>query len=186
MRQGITSSCCPEPRRKLPVFMAKLGTVRRGERMAVPEELLGAISAPGGGRVALVVGAGCSIEAPTGIPAARHCSGEIHRRLVADGVLQDGECDDPEDLSHVADAVHHKTGAQGPVVQRLCERYPLKLACPNEGHLIAAAMLSEGVIGAIVTLNFDLALSNALSQLGVDTVGIIECTEDLGTKQRTI
>ena len=148
--------------------------------MALPEELLRAVSSPGGGKIAIVVGAGCSVEAPTSVPVARVCSVEVHRRLVADGVLLDGDCADPTDLSLVADAVFGKKKSQRDVVELLREQYDLKLAPPNDGYRIAAAMLCEGAVSSVVTLNFDLALSNALSELGAgQMVGVIECPEDL-------
>lgn len=154
--------------------------------MALPAELLQAVSSRGGGKIALVLGAGCSVENPTCIPAARQCSEEIHGSLVADGVLQDGDCPDPGDLSLVAEAVFVKTGSQRDVVARLCERYGLKLATPNDGYLIAAAMLYEGAISSVITLNFDLALSHALADLGAgNNVGVIECPHDL-SKQKII
>ena len=111
--------------------------------MALPTELLQAISSPGGGKVAIVVGAGCSVEAPTSVPVSSVCSREIHRRLVADGVLQNGQCKDPADLSLVSDAVFLKRNSQRDVVERLREQYDLKLAPPNRGYCIAAAMLCE-------------------------------------------
>ena len=154
--------------------------------MSLPEELRWAVSSPGGGKIALVLGAGCSVEAPTGVPVESECSLEVHRRLVADGVLQDGDCTDPTDLSLVADAVFNKKHSQRDVVERLCEQYDLKLAKPNDGYIVAAAMLCEGAVSSVVTLNFDLALSNALSELGVGQgVGVIECPEDL-PKQKVI
>ncbi len=112
--------------------------------MDLPAELLQAISSPGGGRIALVIGAGCSVEAPTGVPVASQCSVEVHRRLLDDGVLQNGDCADPYDLSAVADAVFARTHSQRDVVERLRERYNLKLATPNDGHLIAAAIALRG------------------------------------------
>ena len=72
--------------------------------MPLPSDLLEAISSTGGGRVALVIGAGCSLEEPTGLPLSREVSREIHRMLVADGILDHGECADPDDLSAVTDA----------------------------------------------------------------------------------
>jgi hypothetical protein len=148
--------------------------------MVLPAELLQAISTPGGGKVALVVGAGCSVEKPTGVPVSSECSREIYRRLVADGVLVDGDCEDPADLSLVSDAVFRKRDSQRDVVDRLREQYDLKLAPPNLGYSIAAAMLCEGILSSVVTLNFDLALSNALSELGAGRiVGVIERPEDL-------
>jgi hypothetical protein len=134
--------------------------------MALPPDLLQAVASPSGGKIALVVGAGCSVEAPTGVPVATQCSKEVHRLLLADGVLVDGDCSDPSDLSLVSDAVFAKTNSQRDVVDRLCGQYDLKLAKANDGYLIAAAMLCEGAILSVVTLNFDLALSDALSDLG--------------------
>lgn len=148
--------------------------------MALPAELLQAVSSPGGGKIALVVGAGCSVEAPTSVPVSSVCSREIHRRLVADGVLQDGDCADPGDLSLLSDAVFSKRNSQRDVVERLREQYDLKLATPNPGYCMAAAMLCEGALSSVVTLNFDLALSTALSELGAGRiVGVVERPEDL-------
>src|SRR5690242_18182891 len=142
--------------------------------MPLPPELLQAVSSPGGGKVALVLGAGCSVEPPTNIPVSGVCSTEIHRCLVADGILQNGECVDPADLSAVADAVFNKRNSQRDVVERLRDQFGLKLATPNDGYWIAAALLCEGVISSVVTLNYDLALSTALSELGADKiVGVV-------------
>jgi len=148
--------------------------------MILPAELLQAVSASGGGKIALVVGAGCSFEAPTAIPLAEICSQECHDRLVANGVLLKGDCAIPSNLSSLADAVVEKTGKQRPLVEQLLQHYELKAASPNEGHLLAAALLREGAIASVVTLNFDLALSTAIGQLGVgDAVGIIDGPDDL-------
>lgn len=148
--------------------------------VVLSSELLEGISTIGGGKVALVVGAGCSVEPPTNVPVASICSREVHRRLVADGVLQAGDCADPEDLSVVADAVFTKKNSQRDVVERLLGQYDLKLAPANRGYLLAAAMLCERAIASVVTLNFDLALSSALSELGAGRiVGVIECPDDL-------
>ncbi len=154
--------------------------------MPLPPELLQAVSSPGGGKIALVLGAGCSVEPPTNIPVSSVCSTEIHRRLVADGILQSGDCANPADLSALADAVFNKRNSQRDVVERLRDQYGLKLATPNDGYWIAAALLCEGVIASVVTLNYDLALSTALGGLGADTiVGVVERPEDL-THQKAI
>lgn len=94
-----------------------------GVLMPLPPELLQAVSSRGGGRIALVLGAGCSVEAPTSIPVSNVCSNEIHRRLIADGVLQNGDCSDPGDLSILADAVFNKRNSQRDVVERLRDQY---------------------------------------------------------------
>jgi hypothetical protein len=86
--------------------------------MDLPPELLQAISSQGGGKIALVIGAGCSVEAPTSVPVSSVISEEIHRLLIADGVLHAGDCPNPTDLSLLADAVFTKTNSQGDVVER--------------------------------------------------------------------
>lgn len=151
--------------------------------MALPTELLSAASAGGGGKIALVIGAGCSVEAPTSIPTAGDCSQACHESLVADGVLAVGDCTDPRNLSTLADSVVAKTGSQRALAEKLAQMYHLKSATPNEGHILAAAMLAEGALAAVVTLNFDLSLSTAISQLGVgDDVGIVDGPDDFGNQ----
>lgn len=145
---------------------------------------MAAVSAPGGGKITLVVGAGCSLEDPTSIPLAGTCSRECHDRLVADGVLAAGDCATPEDLSCLADTVFAKTGGQRPLVDQLTQHYFFKTATPNEGHILAAALLGEGAIGSVVTLNFDLALTMAIGELGVgDAVAIIDGPDDLTSQK---
>ncbi len=152
--------------------------------MTLPPELLQAVSAPGGGKITLIVGAGCSFEAPTLIPLAETCSQQCHDRLVANGVLEVGDCTLPSNLSCLADAVFAKTGEQRLLVEQLSQHYELKAASPNYGHLLTAALLREGAIASVVTLNFDLALSTAIAQLGVgDVVGVIDGPDDLPNKK---
>lgn len=141
----------------------------------IPVGLLEAISADGGGRLALVIGAGCSIEPPTAIPLARDLSADAARRLVMDGVLVEGECTDPTDLAALASLVFKKTGSQ----EALVSRFPLKLlkmAKPNLGYRLLAALMSERAISYVLSLNFDLAVQNAAADLGapievVDMIG---------------
>lgn len=152
--------------------------------MSLPPGLLEAVSAPGGGKITLVVGAGCSCEAPTLIPLAGTCSQQCHDRLVANGVLAAGECSLPSNLSCLADAVFAKTGKQHLLVEQLSQHYELKAASPNDGHLLTAALLREGAIASVVTLNFDLALSSAIGRLGVgDVVGMVDGPDDLHNKK---
>lgn len=141
--------------------------------MTLPEELLAALAAQGGGRVALIIGAGASYEAPTSMPLASECAQEAHRRLMEDGVLNQGECPDPLDLSSVADSVHARSGRQGQLVERL-PMGRFRNATPNDGYLFAAALLREQAIGALITLNFDLAVDHALATVGAgDEVAIV-------------
>ena len=138
---------------------------REAANSKLPSDLLQAISSPNGGRVVLVLGAGCSKEDPTCLPLTGELSAECYRRLVDDGVLDADEVCDPYDLSAVAEAVFQKTKGQSALI----ERFPqgdFKQAEPNEGYLIMAALLIEGAIGDALTLNFDLAARSALAHLG--------------------
>jgi hypothetical protein len=145
--------------------------------MSLPADLLHAIAAEEGGKVALVIGAGCSAEAPTSLPLSRPLSEESHRRLVANGVLEEGECDDPSDLSKLADVVYAKTGSQAALVNE----FPLarfRNAEPNEGYRLAAALLREQAVSDVLTLNFDLAARHALVGAGAE-VGIVAGPDEL-------
>lgn len=131
--------------------------------MALPATLVDALTTPGGGRIVLVVGAGCSIEAPTNLRLSSYYSADACRRLIQAGLLDDGDCE-PTDLSSVADAVVAKHGHQAPLVERL-PRNDFRSAAANRGYLIAAALLREGIVKALVTLNYDLAIVHALGEV---------------------
>lgn len=86
---------------------------------------------------------------------------EAHTALVRDGVLAEGDCENPADLSLLASAVAAKVGGQAELVRRL----PLtrfRQAVSNTGYRVAAALLREGAVSSVMTLNFDLAMSDAL------------------------
>lgn len=144
----------------------------------VPDDVLMALSELSG-RVALVVGAGCSLEDPTSLELARTYALQLHDKLLRDGVLIDGDCGNPEDLSAVADAVMDKRGTQKPVVDRLPRR-DFRLARANEGYLCAAALLRERAVIAVLTLNFDLALTAALSELSASEVDVVPGPRAMG------
>ena len=88
------------------------------EAGTIPADLLRAV-AECRGRVVLVVGARCSTEHPTGLKLASEYAAEVHRKLVLDGILVDGDSDDPQDLSLVTSTVWARHGTQAPVVERL-------------------------------------------------------------------
>ena len=151
----------------------------------LPSRLLHAISSPSGGRVVLVLGAGCSNEAPTSLPLCGDLSEECHRRLTADGILHEDDVGDERDLSAVAEAVFRKTESQ----RALVERFPpdaFRNAEPNEGYLIMAALFLEGALADALTLNFDCAARTALGKLGagsqVSTIRRPEDHSELGTR----
>lgn len=132
--------------------------------MPLPAALVQAIADRPDGRVVLILGAGCSKEPPTGLLLAGELASRTHERLLRDRIL-DECCEAPEDLSAVADAVEAAAQSQSEMVQRMGP-HELRLASPNSGHLLAAALLRERAFSTLLTLNFDLALSQALSQLG--------------------
>ncbi|MDE0497121.1 MAG: hypothetical protein OXH86_07195 [Acidimicrobiaceae bacterium] len=139
--------------------------------ISIPPGLLFAVASRAG-RISMVLGAGCSLEAPTSLKLSSELSFEVHTALLADGVLADGECMDPQDLSELAEVVHNKTGSQREVVNRL-PASAFRLARANRGYLLAVALMLEGSVSCIATLNYDLALTDALRQLGADDVAVV-------------
>lgn len=138
---------------------------------SLPPELLHAVTEQGG-RIALVVGAGCSLEAPTGLELATTYSLEVHRQLIQDGLLTAAECSAPEDLSVLTSTVWEKHADQAPVVVRL-PRSKFRQAQPNRGYLVAAALLRERVVSAVLTVNFDLAMTTALGRVSASEVDVV-------------
>ena len=109
---------------------------------------------------------------PTGLKLASQYAVEVLNELVLDGVLAEGECHDSQDLSLVASTVWARHGSQAAVVERL-PRAKFRTARPNDGYLIAAALLRERAVSCVLTLNFDLAMSNALTDLSASDVAVI-------------
>jgi hypothetical protein len=138
----------------------------------LPPDLLHAIAQEGSSKVALIIGAGCSVEPPTNLPLSLKLSEEAHRQLLNDGILIEGECINPSDLSCLADTVIKKYNNQNELVNRL-PKSKFKNAKPNEGHLVAAAMLREKILCCVLTINLDLAMTHALAFVGGDNVSII-------------
>lgn len=148
----------------------------------LPPELLLAVSERSG-RIALVIGAGCSLEHPTNLRLSSFYAEEAHRKLLLDDLLAAGECPHPSDLSAVASALQTRHSSQSALVQRL-PRNEFRLAQPNTGYLIAAALLRERVVNAILTLNFDLTMTTALGFLSATDVDVVpgpQATDQLGT-----
>lgn len=138
----------------------------------VPAGLLSAVIADGGSRLAIVIGAGCSVEMPTAMPLAGDLSEEACRRLVSEQVLVEGECQDPRNLSALASLVYQKTGSQAALVRQ----FPLdrmRTAPGNDGYKFLIALMLEGVISHALSLNFDLAPQNAAVQLR-ETVTVVD------------
>lgn len=131
----------------------------------LPPELLRCVSTPSGGLLGIVTGAGSSMDWPTGLKSGADYSELAFHALVQDGLLLSEDCGEPRDLSVLADAVFAKFKSQAHLTDRL-PRNEWRNASPNEGHRIAAAMLIDGVLRSVVTLNYDLAFQTALSDLG--------------------
>ena len=120
-----------------------------------------------------MIGAGCSVEPPTSLPTSGACAQRAHDLLVLDGVLNHGDCADPKNLEVLADAVDNK--------EELVNRLPVdafRNATPNLGHKILAALIGEQVVGNILTTNFDLAITTAISIAGIDHVSTLSGPED--------
>lgn len=136
--------------------------------VAVPGDLLQAV-AQCTGRITIVVGAGCSLEAPTRLKLGWEYSKQAFDQLVADHELDPADCPDPTDLSALASAVMTRHGTQ----RQLVTRFPLddfRFAKANRGYLLAAALMAEGAVAYVATLNFDLAMSNAITEVRPDGV----------------
>lgn len=142
----------------------------------LPAVLLSAIASEAGSQVTLVIGAGCSLEPPTCLPLSKDLSHRAHDELIADHVIAPGSCGNPDDLSVLAETVARTTGSQADLVRAL-PRARLRAAEPNRGYLNAAALLREGAVGDVVTLNFDLAQTTAVADLGGDDVAILDGPE---------
>lgn len=147
--------------------------------MILPPELLRQVSAPGGGRVVLVLGAGCSVEAPTNLGGGAFTADAACRCLIADGLITESEISSQCDLAELADVVFDKFSSQRALTDRLPTE-AWRQAQPNDGHKAAAAMLVEGQLRTIVTLNFDLAQQHALAELssGAPSVSVVRGPED--------
>jgi hypothetical protein len=147
--------------------------------MSLPTELLRQIAAPSGGRVVLVIGAGASMEPPTGFESGKNYSIEMHRQLLLDGVLEEGDCADPSDLSLLAEAVFLRSNGSQKELTRRLPKQAWRQATPNSGHRLAAALLIEGNFRHIITLSYDLGVQNALSALGArGEVSVLRGPED--------
>lgn len=139
--------------------------------MPFPAELLAALSGPTG--VVIVAGAGCSVEPPTNLRGGSYYAEEAFRQLIENGTLNADDCEDSTDLCCVTDAVVEKLGSQEELV-RCLPIMAFRNVEPNIGHLIAAALMREGALHSVATLNFDLAFSTALSAVGAtDDISIV-------------
>lgn len=153
--------------------------------VVIPADLLQALAAPGGGQVAIVIGAGCSIEPPTGMPLAGDLSEETERQLVLDNVLLAGQCANPRDLSALAQLVFDETGSQESIVQR----FPLeqmRLARPNSGYKFLVALMVERAVSHVLSLNFDLAVQNAASELGLNIAVISQSGQQVPVRSAVV
>lgn len=132
---------------------------------SLPSDLLAAVAASGAERICIVVGAGCSFDTPTCLPLSKDLAKQAYDQLVADGVIKAEDCPDPTDLALLADAVWRAKDSQRELVMRLGPER-LSSAQPNDGYKLSVALMLEGVVRTIITLNYDLALTHALAAVG--------------------
>lgn len=135
----------------------------------IPTDVLKALVEPGGAQITLVLGAGCSMEEPPGLKSAKVLAKEAYSRLVEEDVLPEETLEENErwDLTKVADAVETQTDSQRALTERLPVTKFINATC-NDGHRIAVALMLEGAIAHVVTLNYDKSMSHALSELGAE------------------
>jgi hypothetical protein len=106
------------------------------------------------------------------MPLAGQLSIEAHRKLLHEGVLSAGECTDPTDLAALATLVFRRTGSQAALIRQ----FPvdkMRMARANEGYRMLIALMLEGAVSHVLSLNFDLAPQNAAVELG-EAVTIID------------
>lgn len=132
--------------------------------MSIPSHLLKSVCEPGGGRIVLVLGAGASMDPPTSLKSGACVSIDAYQALIDDGVLAPGEVRHDWDLAELADVVWAKFGNQKELTDRL-PRHDWQMAKPNRGHHEAAALLAEGAVRSILTINYDLAQQHALVEI---------------------
>lgn len=129
--------------------------------------------------MALIVGAGCSLENPTRLPLSSECAEDAYHKLIANNVLAEGDCIEPKDLSLLADAVYAKRNGEQKELVHCLPVIRFRNAEANEGYLIAAALLVERAVGNALTLNYDHAFQNALANVGAkDEVAVVYGPED--------
>ena len=139
-------------------------------------ELMAALERVDGNGIVLVIGAGSSIDDPTGLKLGSHYSQLAHDVLCRRGVLSAQP--NPWDLAELADAVIAATGSQDQLVAELPIQR-MRLATPNRGHELAAALQADGFVRSILSLNYDTAMEAAIAHLGSADVHVIERKEDL-------
>lgn len=131
-------------------------------------DLFHALVRPGGARITLVLGAGCSVEPPTELDSGPQVAKNAYDQLVNDGVLPSDTLTEEGqwDLTKVAGAVVEQSqdGSQRELTRRLPVDEFIH-ATPNEGHLITAALMRENAIAYVLTLNFDKAMSHAIAEV---------------------
>jgi len=107
------------------------------------------------------------MDEPTDLESAAVLAEEAYSRLVEEGVLTNDSLDENDrwDLTKVAGAVEAETGSQRELTGRLPVTDFINAMC-NDGHRIAVALMLEGAVAHVVTLNYDKSMSHALSEMG--------------------
>ncbi|MEP6341984.1 MAG: SIR2 family protein [Maricaulaceae bacterium] len=108
------------------------------------------------------------MERPTGLPSGGALSEATFDQLVKDGVLQSSDCAESWNLSEVASLVFSKTESQKVMVDRF-PKNKMSRAKPNKGHKLLVALMAEHSISYVLNLNYDLAIQNAVTEMGLST-----------------
>ncbi len=123
-------------------------------------------------RVAVFLGAGCSVNSPAEIPAAPQLAELLRTESGLEG----------ESLEEIAEQLWNQGGWQEFV--RILPRDKWRARQPNICHRVIAEICREGLIRELITTNWDILLESALSQAGQPYSVIVE-SESLDTEPMT-
>jgi len=110
------------------------------------------VAALNSGRLVPFLGAGVSMIAPTSLPSAQ----QLADQLTAGGYGSAGD-----DLEQVAEVCSARGGWQ--LFAQAISDVDWRARKPNTCHRVIAELASEGLISAVMTTNWDMALENALT-----------------------
>jgi hypothetical protein len=128
------------------------------ERQDLPADLLSRVNA---GEVAFFLGAGCSVEPPARLPSAT----ELANALIAQGLGVPGNS-----LEDVADECQRR-GSN--VLSEALPKAEWRAKACNPAHRVLAQLAKEGLVGEIVTTNWDTLIEHGLHSAGVPFTPVV-------------
>jgi hypothetical protein len=142
----------------------------------IPEPILAAVTRDTGGGLALILGAGCSLESPTGLKLASYYAQDGYRRLVANGRVPENPDLRDNDLGAVASHCVEHAGRDA--LRELLPIEPFLTAESNPGTQIVMALMREDIVRMVITLNLDLSATHALTQVSSKSDVVVISRQD--------